>query len=197
MYKHHCYLSIKLEKLHLARYLSHNNGAPQTTTLEPPTLSVPSLHFHLYIEVHIPKLTAWNSLTRSKTPLVPLDPDGQKVTWYACGPTVYDDAHLGHARNYMSTDILRRIMRDYFRFDVRFVMNITDVDDKIIIRGRQQFLFSQYLRENKAVVTRHVLRTARAAYGFYIRENLRLVEPGTEPGWFEEKVEEVYDVVLR
>lgn len=88
-------------------------------------------------------------------------------------------------------------MRDYFRFDVRFVMNITDVDDKIIIRGRQQFLFRQYLRENKAVVTRDVLRTARAAYGFYIRENLRLVDPGTEPGWFEERVEEVYGVVLR
>jgi len=51
--------------------------------------------------------------------------------WYACGPTVYDDAHLGHARNYVSTDIIRRIMRDYFKFDVNFVMNITDVDDKV------------------------------------------------------------------
>lgn len=44
---------------------------------------------------------------------------------------MYDDAHLGHARNYVSTDIIRRIMRDYFKFDVRFVMNITDVDDKV------------------------------------------------------------------
>ena len=45
--------------------------------------------------------------------------------------TQYDDAHLGHARNYVSTDIIRRIMRDYFKFDVKFVMNITDVDDKV------------------------------------------------------------------
>ncbi|KAL8882056.1 MAG: hypothetical protein Q9192_007656, partial [Flavoplaca navasiana] len=72
----------------------------------------------------------YNSLTRSKTPFAPLDPQGRKVTWYVCGPTVYDDAHVGHARNYVSTDIIRRIMRDYFKFDVKFVMNVTDVDDK-------------------------------------------------------------------
>lgn len=48
---------------------------------------------------------------------------------------MYDDAHLGHARNYVSTDIIRRIMRDYFKFDVNFVMNITDVDDKVRIVG--------------------------------------------------------------
>jgi len=50
---------------------------------------------------------------------------------------VYDDAHLGHARNYVSTDIIRRILRDYFEYDVKFVMNITDVDDKVI----SQFTF--------------------------------------------------------
>lgn len=87
-------------------------------------------------------------------------------------------------------------MRDYFGFDVRFVMDITDVDDKIIIRGRQQYLFKEYLDEYP-VVTRHVLRSARVAYGFYIRENLSLVDPGTEPGRFAERVEEVYGVVLR
>lgn len=79
----------------------------------------------------LPPLKVWNSLTRTKTPFVPIDPEGKRVSWYACGPTVYDDAHLGHARNYVSTDIIRRIMRDYFKFDVRFVMNITDVDDKV------------------------------------------------------------------
>lgn len=79
----------------------------------------------------LPPLKVWNSLTRTKTPFIPLDSEGKKVTWYACGPTVYDDAHLGHARNYVSTDIIRRIMKDYFKFDVKFVMNITDVDDKV------------------------------------------------------------------
>ena len=47
---------------------------------------------------------------------------------------MYDDAHLGHARNYVSTDIIRRILRDYFGFKVKFVMNITDVDDKVCSR---------------------------------------------------------------
>jgi cysteinyl-tRNA synthetase len=79
----------------------------------------------------LPPLRVWNSLTRTKTPFIPLDPKGRRVTWYACGPTVYDDAHLGHARNYVSTDILRRLLRDYFKFDVKFIMNITDVDDKV------------------------------------------------------------------
>ena len=78
-----------------------------------------------------PPIKIFNSLTRSKTPFVPEDPAGRTVTWYACGPTVYDDAHLGHARNYVSTDIIRRIMRDFFRFNVKFVMNITDIDDKV------------------------------------------------------------------
>ncbi len=79
----------------------------------------------------LPPLKIWNSLTRSKTPFVPIDWRNKTVSWYACGPTVYDDAHLGHARNYVSTDILRRVMRDYFKFNVTFVMNITDVDDKV------------------------------------------------------------------
>lgn len=67
---------------------------------------------------------------------MPLDPLGKRVSWYACGPTVYDDAHLGHARNYVSTDIIRRILRDYFKYDVKFVMNITDVDDKVLFSSR-------------------------------------------------------------
>lgn len=82
-------------------------------------------------EVQLPRLKIYNSLTRKKEPFVPLDPNGKRVTWYVCGPTVYDDAHIGHARNYVTTDIIRRVMRDYFKFDVNFVMNITDVDDKV------------------------------------------------------------------
>lgn len=46
--------------------------------------------------------------------------------------THHSDAHLGHARNYVSTDIIRRIMRDYFKFNVQYVQNVTDVDDKVI-----------------------------------------------------------------
>uniref|UniRef100_A0A5G2R1B5 Cysteine--tRNA ligase, cytoplasmic n=1 Tax=Sus scrofa TaxID=9823 RepID=A0A5G2R1B5_PIG len=70
--------------------------------------------------------------------------DGKRVTWYCCGPTVYDASHMGHARSYVSFDILRRVLRDYFRFDVFYCMNITDVDDKIIRRARQNYLFERY-----------------------------------------------------
>ncbi len=100
-----------------------------TNIKQPPWHSPP---LHPNVRSQLLPLKIWNSLTRSKTPFVPLDPDGRKITWYACGPTVYDDSHLGHARNYVTTDILRRILRDYFKFDVRFVMNITDVDDKVL-----------------------------------------------------------------
>lgn len=85
-------------------------------------------------DTKIPPLKVYNSLTRSKNDFVPIDSSGKRVTWYVCGPTVYDDAHLGHARNYVSTDILRRIMRDYFKYDLNFVMNITDIDDKVRCR---------------------------------------------------------------
>lgn len=81
-------------------------------------------------ECTLTPLRIWNSLTQSETAFIPVDSEGKNVTWYTCGPTGYDDAHLGHARNYVTTDILRRIMRNYFKFDVKFVMNITDVDDK-------------------------------------------------------------------
>lgn len=70
-------------------------------------------------------------------PPIPFIPKEEgKVSWYACGPTVYDHSHLGHARNYVSTDIIRRVMRDYFGFKIRFVMNITDVDDKVLLKNR-------------------------------------------------------------
>ncbi|XP_045749000.1 cysteine--tRNA ligase, cytoplasmic isoform X1 [Mirounga angustirostris] len=88
------------------------------------------------------KLRLYNSLTRSKDVFIPQH--GKRVTWYSCGPTVYDASHMGHARSYISFDILRRVLRDYFGYDVFYCMNITDVDDKIITRARQNYLFEQY-----------------------------------------------------
>ncbi|XP_036284693.1 cysteine--tRNA ligase, cytoplasmic [Pipistrellus kuhlii] len=88
------------------------------------------------------KLRLYNSLTRNKDVFVPQR--GRRVTWYCCGPTVYDASHMGHARSYISFDILRRVLRDYFQFDVFYCMNITDIDDKIIRRARQNHLLEQY-----------------------------------------------------
>ncbi|KAJ5894512.1 cysteine--tRNA ligase [Penicillium taxi] len=146
--------------------------------------------------VELPPLAVWNSLTKSKTPFVPIDPSGRKVSWYACGPTVYDDSHLGHARNYVSTDIIRRIMRDYFKFDVHFVMNITDVDDKIILRARQHHLFHEFVSTNP-VVSSGVLETTKSAFTAYIKKNLSLLDPELVPVKYQEAVEKTYAVVLK
>ncbi|XP_066141458.1 cysteine--tRNA ligase, cytoplasmic [Euwallacea fornicatus] len=98
-----------------------------------------------------PVLKLYNSLTRHKEVFVPLS--GKKVYWYSCGPTVYDASHMGHARSYITFDILRRVLTDYFNYDVLYVMNITDIDDKIIKRARQNHLFEKYASEKKDLQT--------------------------------------------
>lgn len=55
---------------------------------------------------------------------------------------------MGHARSYISFDILRRVLSDYFGYQIHFVMNITDIDDKIITRARQNFLFDEYVKKD-------------------------------------------------
>ncbi|NXX45602.1 SYCM protein, partial [Tricholaema leucomelas] len=80
-------------------------------------------------------IVAYNSRSRSKEPLV-LATEGV-VTWYSCGPTVYDHAHLGHASSYVRFDIIRRIMMKFFGIEVIMVMGITDIDDKIIKRANE------------------------------------------------------------
>jgi len=88
-------------------------------------------------------------LTRKKEVFVPQS--GKKVSWYNCGPTVYDASHMGHARTYLSFDILRRVLTNYFGYDIFYVMNITDIDDKIIKRARQNHLYKLYLADNHSL----------------------------------------------
>lgn len=91
---------------------------------------IPRTIYRKYSSRTMESLKLYNSLKPgAPVPFVPIKPG--KVSWYACGPTVYDKSHLGHARNYVSTDIIRRTMMHYFGFDVQFVMNITDIDDKV------------------------------------------------------------------
>ena len=75
-----------------------------------------------------------NSLTEENESFIP--EKGRRVKWYVCGPTVYDHAHLGHARAYLTFDIMRRIMEDYFGYEVFYQMNVTDIDDKIGVLRR-------------------------------------------------------------
>jgi cysteinyl-tRNA synthetase len=86
-------------------------------------------------------IQVYNVLTRKKEPFVPIT-EG-KVNMYVCGPTVYDDSHIGHAKTYISFDVITRYLR-YRGYDVLYVQNITDVghmldtgEDRILRRARQ------------------------------------------------------------
>lgn len=93
----------------------------------------------------LPDVYLFNSLGLKREKLI-ADND-RTIRWYNCGPTVYDSSHMGHARSYISLDIIRRILVNIFKYKVIYCMNITDIDDKIIKRARQQYLWEEYCRE--------------------------------------------------
>jgi cysteinyl-tRNA synthetase len=81
-------------------------------------------------------LKLFNTLSRSVQEFTPLDPAGKKVGMYCCGPTVYDFAHIGNWRTFVFGDLVRRTL-EFKGYAVTHVMNITDVEDKIIKRVRE------------------------------------------------------------
>ena len=88
----------------------------------------------------------YNSLTKKKEELIPLD--GKTIKMYSCGVTVYDKCHIGHARSLYIFDVIRRYLK-YRGYQVHFVRNITDVDDKIINRAKELGRsFDEIVREN-------------------------------------------------
>ncbi len=101
-------------------------------------------------------LQIYNTLSRKKESFETIEPD--KVSMYVCGPTVYDNAHVGHAMSVLVFDIIRRYL-EYRGYEVRHAMNYTDVDDKIITRANAENIdpydlaegyiqqFSQHLEE--------------------------------------------------
>jgi len=80
------------------------------------------------------ELRLFNTLSGRIETLAPLAPP--EVTFYACGPTVYNRAHVGNFRSFVAIDVLRRTLR-HFGYRVREVMNVTDVDDRIIQKARE------------------------------------------------------------
>ena len=80
-------------------------------------------------------MVIYDSATRKKRKFEPLIPG--KVSLYVCGPTVYDDAHLGHAKSALVFDLLRRVL-EANGYEVAFARNITDIDDKIIKKAAEQ-----------------------------------------------------------
>ena len=85
------------------------------------------------------ELRLYNTLTKEKEPFAPLDP-ARGVRMYVCGPTVYDFAHIGNARPVIVFDVLYRLLRHRYGADkVKYVRNITDVDDKINARAAEEY----------------------------------------------------------
>lgn len=103
----------------------------------------------------------FNTLTRRKEEFVPLDEKEIKI--YACGPTVYNLIHIGNARPLCVFDVLRRYM-EYKGWNVRFVQNFTDIDDKIIRRGLEENL--SYLE----VSEKYIAEFWKDAKGMNVRE---------------------------
>ena len=77
-----------------------------------------------------------NTQTKKKERFVPRDENGRSVSMYVCGVTVYDYSHIGHARVYVAFDVLFRQLMS-LGYDVTYVRNFTDVDDKIIARANE------------------------------------------------------------
>lgn len=111
-------------------------------------------------------LQIYNTLSKQKQPFTPLVEN--KVGIYVCGITVYDVSHMGHARTYLSFDIVVRYLR-HLGYDVKYVRNITDVDDKIIQRAQQN-------NESLSALTERTIAMMHEDFAA-----LNLLEPDLEP----------------
>ena len=89
-------------------------------------------------------LKIYNSLTRTKQEFKPTTPG--KIGMYVCGVTVYDLCHIGHARTFVNFDVIVRYLR-YAGYEVKYVRNITDIDDKIIKRANERGISAHDLAE--------------------------------------------------
>lgn len=102
-------------------------------------------------------MVIYDSLSKKKLPFKPINEGLVRI--YACGPTVYDDAHLGHAKSAVSFDLLRRVLQAE-GYEVKFARNFTDIDDKILKKMAEtgkslgeitEFYTSRYLQDMSAL----------------------------------------------
>lgn len=84
---------------------------------------------------HTTNIQVYNCVAEKKVPIVTRFEN--LATFYTCGPTVYDETHIGHASCYVKLDIIQRLLKDYFKINLLTAMNITDLDDKIIRKGEE------------------------------------------------------------
>ncbi len=89
-------------------------------------------------------LSIYNTFTKQKEEFKPITP--HKIKMYVCGPTVYDYFHIGNARSFIMSDIIRKYL-EFKGFDVKYVMNLTDVDDKIIKKSNEEKIEARTVAE--------------------------------------------------
>ena len=89
-------------------------------------------------------MKVFNTLSGKKENLIPIEKN--KIKMYVCGMTVYDDTHIGHARTFISFDLIVRYLRS-INYEVHYIRNITDVDDKIIARAEELNISPKELTE--------------------------------------------------
>ena len=128
----------------------------------------------------------FNSYTNQTEEFKPID--GNKVKMYVCGPTVYDNAHLGHARCYITWDVLYRYLK-FKGFDVTYCRNVTDVDDKILKKSEKEgktpeevstYWYNKFSESMKALnnLSPDIEPFATKTLGEMIKMNKDLIEKG-------------------
>jgi cysteinyl-tRNA synthetase len=146
-------------------------------------------------------LKIYNALTRTQEPFSPLNPG--KVSIYSCGPTVHDRLHLGECRRFVLADIVRRYL-EYKKYDVKQVVNISDLNDKIIQGSEEAGLpvesFSEkylqaYMEDMKALGVKPASQYAKASE--HVEDMVSLTGRLVEKGFAYEKLRSVYFDISR
>jgi cysteinyl-tRNA synthetase len=143
------------------------------------------------------KIKIYNTLTGRKETIKPLK--GKKINLFVCGPTIYDYSHLGHARTYIIFDVFVKYLRDC-GFNVFYLQNITDLDDKIIARAKEKGVPAkdlaiayekEHLKDMKALGIKSVTKYARATN--YIEEIISQIKRLKDRGYaYEIKDDGIY-----
>ena len=129
----------------------------------------------------------YNTLTRKKEIFKPIK--GMHVKFFVCGPTVYNYSHIGHAKTYTQFDVIVKYLR-YRKYNVFYLQNITDIDDKIISKGRQEsktpkeiaaFFLQKYFEDMQALGINTVDKYAKATD--YVKQIISQVKRLMEKGY--------------
>ncbi|MBW2265515.1 MAG: cysteine--tRNA ligase [Deltaproteobacteria bacterium] len=146
-------------------------------------------------------LTFYNTISRSKQPLVPIKPE--RVSMYTCGPTVYDRMHIGEARRFVLADLLHRYL-EYRKYTVTHVMGITDLDDKTIQESEKAGMeikpftdqhVDAFYEDMTALRIKSAIRYPRASE--HIDDMVALTTRLLEKGFAYEKLQSIYFDISR